>query len=210
MQKGRVLNLSNLNGVITYLRNNWCYLTLSGMFILGIVAGVFSIHGSDSLYRFFEMATDSFIKLRISGSFLSVFLSSAKFNALCMLLFFIFGTSVTGITLVPVLLGLRGVVFGGLVSVIYSQLSFKGIAFNALILIPPTVISAIFLIISAKEALQMSLQVIHITIPQSAFKNLSGFFSRYCKRFVILLIPLIFSALLDAWVSTKFINIFGL
>lgn len=206
MHKGTVVNLGQFNNLFAFLKNNWCLITLTISFLFGVTFGIFTVQNGNQLSEFFIRLAESFITLRTEREFLSIFLNSLYTNISFLILILIFGTSVTGITLAPILISARGCLFGAIAGVFYSEYSLKGIALNALVLIPPTIIAVIFLIVSAREAMKLSLTVIAITLPESKPKNLSFHFGAFCKRSLILIIPIIFSALLDGWLSIKLIS----
>ncbi len=210
VQKGRVVNLSHLNKVFSFLHINCYIIALTIMCILGIALGIFGTKFSDRFLDIFKSYTENYLLLRSEGTFFRIFSNSLLLNFSFSLLIFIFGTSVTGITLAPILVLLRSLLFGALSGIIYADYSLKGIALNALILIPPTVIAVIFIILSAKEAMKLSLVLIGQTLPESKPKNLSYNFSRYCVKNLLLFIPIIISSILDGWLSIKLISFFEL
>ncbi len=209
MQKGKVLNLSRFSSATKYLKNNWCHITLSLLFLIGLIIGIATLNNQNFLKTVSNL-TDDYISLRSSESLLKVFLSALTTEIVFVFLIFSFSSSIIGVTVIPLTVATRGFIFGAIAGVLYSAYSFKGVAFNVLILAPPTIISVIFLIIFAGESLRFSLTVIDTTLPESKPKNLSLYFKRYCKHTLLYLIPIIFASLLNAWLSTKFINIFNL
>ncbi len=210
VQKGRVVNLSHLNKVFTFFRLNSYIIALSMFCISGITFGIFGTKFNEKFLVIFEKYTKSFLDLRSDNGFLHIFADSLLLNLCFLVLIFVLGTSVTGITLAPILVFLRSLLFGAVSGIIYSQYSLKGIALNALIIIPPTLVAVIFLILSAKEAMKFSLILIKQTLPETKPQNLSYNFSRYCIKNLLLLIPIILSSVLDSWLSIKLISFFEL
>lgn len=209
MHKGKVLNLKHLNSIFVFFKNNWCLISLTIMFLIGLIIGTFISKDDSKTLDFLNWITDSFLKLRINGNLLTVFLNSLLITLIFLALVFIFGTSITGITFIPLIMCLRGVLLGSLSTIICSEFSLKGVAFNAIVLIPPTVISVIFLIIAAGESIRYSLLVAKITLPDTTPKNLALPFRNYCRKFLILILPTLISALLDAWLSTRLVSFFN-
>lgn len=210
VQKGRVVNLSHLNKVFSFLHINCYIITLTVICISGITLGIMGIKFNHNFFDFFKNYTESYLTLRSEGTFFQIFSNSLFLNFAFSLLIFIFGTSVTGITLAPILVLIRSLIFGALSGLIYTDYALKGIALNAMILIPPTVIAMIFIILSAKEAMKLSLVLIGQTLPEIKPKNLSFIFGRYCIKNLILFIPIIISSALDSWLSIKLISFFEL
>lgn len=210
MQKGRVVNLGRLKSVIDFLKTNWCLLTLSISFVLGLLFGTLYSGGNTNFAKLCAKITDSFIELRSSAEFFEIFKDSFLMNSAFLISIFIFGISITGVTLVPIIMFFKGLHFGSLASIIYSDFALKGIAFNALILIPPSVVFVIFLIISSKSAMRLSLSLIAVTLPNNTPKSFSFLFNKYWKQHIILIIPIIIAALMDAWLSVNLISHFDL
>lgn len=210
MNKGTVLNLKHVGVVFTFLKRNWCILLLCVLFLGGISCGTLIKDESSILSNFSSFYFKAFLNSRITGKFLNIFFDSFLLSFLFLILNFLFGTSVVGPVTIPIITFLRGELFGILAGGIYAQYELEGITFNAIILIPSTIISVISLLIAARDSMYFSLEIIDITLPQSKPKNLSFIFSKFCKKFLLLIIPILFSSLLEAWLSVKLISVFKL
>lgn len=210
MQKGGVVNLKHLNKVFVFLRLNSYNIVLTVVCLSGITVGILGTEWNDKFFETFKNYTERFLELRTQKIFLPIFSDCLLLNFGFLLLIFIFGTSVTGITLAPILIFIRSLFFGAVAGIIYSEYSLKGIALNALILIPPTLIAVIFLILSAREAMKFSLLLIRQTLPETKPQNLSVFFNRYSTKNILLLMPIIISSVLDGWLSIKLFSFFEL
>lgn len=208
MQKGGVVNLKHLNKVFVFLRLNSYVIILTSVCISGISLGIFGTKFGEKFLNIFENYTEYFLCSRTKNEFLPIFFDSLLLNFCFLLLIFIFGTSVTGITLAPILIFIRSLFFGAVAGIVYSEYSLKGIALNALILIPPTLIAVVVLIASAREAMKFSLVLIKQTLPENKPQSLSFSFGRYCIKNLLLLIPVIFSSILDGWLSIKLFSFF--
>ena len=208
MRKGTVINLGQFNNALAFLRKNWCILLLTFAFIIGLVFGSVIIKYNPTVLKWADSYTANYLSLRNNGSFWQIFLSSFMFSFCFLLINSVLGTSVVGVTAIPMIIGLRGAVLGALISNVYVKYALKGIVINALAIVPTSVISVLFIIISAKEAIRLSAAVIRITLPNSPPRNLSPVFSYFLKRTAVLLIPIILSAVVDAWGSAKAMTIF--
>ena len=208
MQKGTVINLGQFNNAIAFLRKNWCILLLTFAFIIGLVFGSVIIKHNPTVLKWAESYTDNYLSLRNNGSFWQIFFSSFMLSFCFLLINSVMGTSVIGVTAIPIIIGFRGAVLGVLMSNVYVKYALKGIVINALAIVPTSVISVLFIIISAKEAIRLSVAVIKITLPNSPPRNLSPVLSYFLKRTAVLLIPIILSAVVDAWSSDKAMSIF--
>lgn len=210
MNKGTVVNLSHLKKAVNYFKNNWCLLLLTSLFLLGITLGVFGGDRENFTTRILNSFSDSFISVRLSGGFKEIFLNSFLLNSAFYLLCFIFGTSVTGVTVVPLCVCVRGLLIGRLVSDLYGMYLLKGIVFNALVIIPSALISVVFLILSARYSLLFSLRVIGAFLTDYTQNNLKLQFNDFWKRQIINFIPIILSCVFDAWISGKVVGMLNL
>ena len=135
MQKGKVLSLKNFRFAEFVAKNN--ILTILVVLITaGVTVGIFTESKLQVLSRYSASYIERFIALRSGESFASVALNSFMSSALVLLVLFAAGTSMLGVVLVPILAAVRGVFFGGVSALLYSQYSVKGIAFNAVLIIP--------------------------------------------------------------------------
>lgn len=205
MQRGTVVNLKHFKIGFDFLKQNWKLILLTLCFIVGIILATFSINKTGYIFKQLNLASQNFIKLRLGKDFLKIFFKSLLINFGFLLSIFVFGSSVNGVTLVPVVIGLKGYLLGYLISYIYSMFELKGIAFCALIIIPPTVISVICLFVFSKFAMCFSLRVINVTMPNNGNKNLNLQFKQFVKQLFLCLIPIIFSAVCDGWLSVKLV-----
>ena len=210
MRKGTVINLGQFNNAIVFLRKNWCVLLLTFAFIIGLVFGSVIIKHNPTILKCAESYTDNYLDLRNKGSFWQIFFNSFMVSFCFLITNSVLGTSVIGVTAIPLFIWLRGAILGILMSNIYAEYALEGIVINALAIVPTSVISILFIIISAREAIRLSATVIKITLPNSPPRNLSPAFSAFLKRTVVLLIPIILSSVVDAWISTKAMTFFEL
>lgn len=208
MENGKVLHIKYINSVLSFLKENRCILLLTAFFLTGLISGTFIYKNNENIFNFVVKFSEDFVNTRTGESFIVIFLKSLLFQMIFLSFIFIMGTSVTGITFVPIAIFIRGALVGGLTGNIYSVYALNGIVFNAVIIIPTTVISIIALIIGAEHSLVFSKQVSLLTFPNSKPRNLSYAFKYLCIKFLILCIPIIVSALLDAWLSRKLIPYF--
>ena len=208
MRKGTVINLGQFNDAIAFLRKNWCILLLTFAFIIGLVFGSAVMKHNPTVLKWVESYTNNYLDLRTNGSFWQIFFSSFMLSFCFLLINSVLGTSVIGVSAVPLIIGFRGAVLGTLMSNVYTEYALKGIVINALVIVPSSVISVLFIIISAKEAMKLSATVIKITLPNSPPRNLSPAFSAFLKRSFVLLIPIILSSVVDAWASSKAMTFF--
>ena len=205
MQRGTVVNLKHFKIGFDFIKQNWKLILLTLCFIVGIILATFSTNKTGYIFKQLNLASQNFIELRLSKDFLKIFLKSFLINLGFLLAIFVLGSSVNGITLVPVVIGIKGYLLGFLISRIYSVYELKGIAFCALIVIPSSIITVICLFVFSQFAMCFSIRVINATMPNSIVKNLNFQFKQFVKLLFINLLPIIFSAVCDGWLSIKLV-----
>ena len=200
MQKGKVLSLKNFKLADFVARNN--ILTILVVLIAGgIAVGIFTQSKIQLLSEYSADYLERFIALRSGESFVSVALSSFMGSALVLLLLFAAGTSMLGVVLVPLLTAVRGMFFGGVSALLYSQYAVKGIAFNAVLIIPSAFVFVIALLLAARESMRFSVLIAKISLPGSPSVNLAFDFKNYCGRYLFIALIVLASALVDAVLS---------
>lgn len=205
MQKGKVLSLKNFKFMDFVARNN--ILTILVVLIAGGVAvGIFTQSRFQVLSKYSAGYLERFIALRSGESFVSVAFISFMGSALALLLLFAAGTSMLGVVLVPLLSALKGVLFGGVSALLYSQYSVKGIAFNAVLIIPSAFILVIAFLLAARESMRFSILIAKISLPGSPSVNLAFDFKNYCGRYLFIALIALASALTDAVLSCSFLD----
>lgn len=208
MKPGGIVNLNKLNSFAIF-RKNKLFIFLCFAFIIGIVIGTLSLFTHSRASDYAGSIFSEYINSRQELSFFSVFFTEfLKYLTVCFA-FFIFGTSVIGVIISPILCCLLGTYYGIISSFAYSNFTLKGIAFNAVILIPPAIFFAVCAFFSAKEAFNFSASMIKLVLPKSRPMNLSGEFKLYCGRFIIIIGLLLLSAVVDAAVSSSFLKHFS-
>ncbi|MGN0494013.1 MAG: hypothetical protein ACI4F7_10230 [Acutalibacteraceae bacterium] len=205
MRKGKVLSLKNLHLADFFTRNN--SLLVPVIFVCaGIVAGVFAEGRVALLSDFSESYVARFTALRIDASFISVALDSFMSAELFLLCVFAAGTSMLGVVLVPLAAALRGLLYGGVSAFLYSQYAVKGIAFNAVLIIPSAFVFVIALLLASRESVRFSLLIARMSLPATPAVNLSYDFKNYCGRYLFISLIALASALTDAALSCSFIG----
>lgn len=205
MKKGTVLSLKNLKFTDFMAKNN-ILVILIFLFILGLAAGTFSGSKISVLSEYSDDYLKRFISERTNATFFSVTLNSFMGSALTLLLTFAAGTSMLGVILVPTIFLLRGVLYGSVSALLYSEYSVKGIAFNAVLIIPAAILFIISLILSSRESIKFSLIIAKMTLPGSPSPNLSADFKNYCGRYLFICLLVLASALVDAVLSCSFLD----
>ncbi len=207
MKTSRVVSLKNL-GFLNYIVKNRVIIILCITFVLGITAGVFSYSGSNTAQRLAENTFSFFISNRQGRSFFAVLFTSFLTNAAVLIVCYLCGTSLMGVIAVPLFIALCGFWYGNFSAFLYSGYALKGIAFNAVVLLPPVLIFFICLTFSARESIGFSLLLAKTTLPKSRPINLCIDFKNYCGRYLLLSIIAIVSALADALLTKTLLRFF--
>lgn len=209
MQKGRVLSIKSF-GIFEFFKNNSFLLTVTLIFTIGFFAGIFTHNNLSFLKSYSSDYITEYILLRTSESFGTIFINSMFGFLSALFIFFILGASLFGVVTVPSALFIKGLLQGGITAFLYSSYSLKGIAFNAVIIIPPTLIFLIILILASRESVRFSIKFSSLTLPKTLPINLSVDFKDYTIKYLILALSTVVCALIDAIVSSGLIKHFTL
>ena len=207
MKKSRVVSLKKV-GIVDFLKRNIIIVVLCLLFVAGVVIGTICYVKSAAANSLAKNWFADYISFRISDAFLSIFLNSLLFYLLVSLCVFCCGTSMIGVVLIPMISGYLGFRYGSIASYVYSVYELKGIAFNSVILIPPTAVFLVGLFYASRCSVEFSLVISRLTISRTAARNLSVDFKNYCSRYTILLAIIVFVALIDALFCRWFIGFF--
>lgn len=205
MRKGKVLSLKNFK-LTEFVTKNNILAVLVVLIIAGVSVGIFTESRIQVLSNYSTTYVERFIALRSGESFLSVALSSFMSSALVLLMLFAAGTSMLGVILVPFIAALIGLFYGGISALLYSEYSVKGIAFNAVLIVPSAFVFLIALLLAGRESMRFSLLMAKMTLPGSPSVNLAFDFKNYCGRYLFIAFILLASALTDAVLSSSFLD----
>ena len=207
MRRSTVVSLNKAK-VYEFLSKNHTLLVLTAFYIIGMVVGALSIHGNARALSLAESALKSYITARGGETFTQIMLSSASSSYLYLLLSFIAGASMLGVVLVPMLLAYRGFWYGVLSALLYSNYAVRGIAFNAVLVIPSSVLFLLCLLLAARESVGFSLVIAKLTLPKTNPANLYTDFKSYCGRYLIIGVVSFLPAVLDAVMAGSFMGYF--
>lgn len=205
MRKGKVLSLKNFK-LTEFVTKNNILAVLVVLIVAGVSVGIFTESRIQVLSNYSTTYVERFIALRSGESFLSVALSSFMSSALVLLVLFAAGTSMLGVILVPFIAALIGLFYGGISALLYSEYSVKGIAFNAVLIVPSAFVFLIALLLAGRESMRFSLLMAKMTLPGSPAVNLAFDFKNYCGRYLFIAFILLASALTDAVLSCSFLD----
>lgn len=210
MRKGRVLSLKSCNTIIEFVIKNRVLLILSLFFITGFMISVFTAGKYEAFKNWNVAFLNDFILDRTNKTVLEIAIKSFFNYMIFIMLGFTFGTSVLGAVFVPIVVGVRSFLFGGMAAALYSEYSFKGIAFYTVLVLPSAVVFVFGFLFAMCEALNFSLMLTRLTMPQTMPINISFQFKRFCIKYLLVLIIIVFAAFIDAVLCGNFLTAFSL
>ena len=209
MQRGKVLNLSSFNKAISFTSQNKIMLLVVASFIIGLVFGVSNYGKYEALDSYSKSLLSSFITLRQTSGLFKVFISSLLSSVGILFVCFALGSSMFGMVSVPLILAIKGYVYGAQTAYLYSEFSFKGVAFNAVLVMPSAIFLIIALILSSEQAVKFSLALARLTVYEDEHSGISVAFKKYCIKFLTVLVLLFISAAADMFLSHNFLDNFN-
>ena len=208
MKPGGVVSLKRFNSIMIF-RNNKLFVFLCLLFIIGIFTGTFLLSDSVKTTKLAQYFFSYYIGDRDGIGFFAIFFDTLLRELSVCIVLFILGTSIIGAVLSPIACSTAGLYFGFLSSYIYKTYALKGVAFNAIILIPAAFVFVVGIIFAAKESFNFSVVLLKLTFPKSRPQNISSEFKLYCGKYLLVSVFLIIASLIDAAVSTSFLVFFN-
>lgn len=208
MRKGIIVNLKRVR-IYDFLKLNHIFLIMCVIFIAGIAIGAVLYPDKKNISNLSETLFNSYITYHSNTSFIKKLFYSF-FRCLTVLVCqYLSGTSMLGVAVVPFLIFCQGICFGNISAYLYCTYSLSGIAFNAVILVPATIIFVICSFFAAREAIKFSLTIARLTLPKSKPCNLYFEFKDYSLKFLLFSAVSLMSALLDTMLSSFFLKFFS-
>lgn len=207
MKKGTIINL-NKNDLVAYFSKNKIIFMLTVTVLLGLLVGCLTFSKSDILINFGKKCFTFITKNRQEQSFLNIFTYSLTIDFLILLTYFLCGASLMGVIFVPILSFSSGFLYAVISSYICDTYLLKGIAFNALILLPPIALLIIVLLVAGKRSINFSFEFIKLTMPNQRALNLFFQFKEYCVHYLVYVSLCLISAVVDGLLSKTLISYF--
>lgn len=206
MRKGMIVSLKRLK-LLDYVTLNKIFILLCVFFIAGITIGSVVYAKNDRLMQLSKNIFDNYLKIHTKHW--AYILSVIFFKYFIILtLYFLSGTSMLGIVTVPFLMLWQGILGGNLSAYLYSAYELKGIAFNAIIMLPPSIIFSFCTFSAAREAINFSFVLARLTMPKSKPANIYTDFRKYCGKYIIVLCVTLLSVILDLLLNLLFFKFF--
>lgn len=199
----------NKNKLMVQLSESRSLIIFFALFIATFTVGVFYTTAADgTAVGLIKRYISAFLNLRLKGNFFDILLKSLFTGFVTLFAFFLFGLGVTGVLFVPLFLSAIGVFYGIFISLIYISYSLSGVGFCALVVVAPALIILFGIISASKYAFEFSKKTLQ-HISSDAAAGMKQLFKVYFFKFVIMLIPVIAYAILDALLSKAFIGLFN-
>ena len=207
MQRGRVLNFSKYR-FLEFLKSN-LYLLIGFLFLsIGAIIGLVIFDDFKPITNFIKEFFEGYISLRQNGSFLKITLLSFLNSALIFMVLFLAGASLFGVVTVPLTLLFCGGFYGSAVAYLYAEFALKGVAFNAVIFLPSSLVFLLFLVFASRFSMFYSVELARLTLPNSIQGDLFLQFKDYSIKFLLLTIGSLSAALIDGLTATSMLRFF--
>ncbi len=207
MRKGIILDFKKIK-FLNFLKFNKIFILLCIIFIVGIFIGAFIFEKNDALVEISKNVFENSIKLHKTNSWFSVLTSSFFKYLIILILYFLTGTSMFGVAIIPFVTAWQGIAFGNLSSYLYSTYTLKGIAFNAIILVPPAIIFTVCSFFAARESVNFSIVLAKLSFPKSRPANIYTDFKKFCGKFLIFISISLLSSITDLILNSFFLKFF--
>lgn len=202
--------INYLNETIKKHKNLLIFLLIT--FIVGLIFGSLFINfitdSDKSLLK--EQVTTYFssIKKLSSDVFgINVFLSESLNNTVQLLIIFILGISMIGVIAVVIILFFKGFMLGTTLSVIILNYQLKGVVGALLYVFPVMIINILIYVFLSFFALHASIKFLKALLKKDNL-NFKTFLGKYLLSFIISIVLIIVTCLLDAYLTPILLKLF--
>lgn len=183
MKKGIIVNLKRFR-FLDYVNNNKSVIVLCVLFIIGTALGSTIFLKSNYLSQIVNSIFKKAIQLHRHGIFVKKFFSCFLRYFLVLLVYFVSGASMLGIAVIPLISLWQGIFLGNQIAHLYNLYSLNGIAFNAIIALPPITIFVVCCFFAAKQSINFSLCMAKLTLPKYRPISLYNHFKTFCGMYL--------------------------
>ncbi len=208
VKKGTVFSLRQI-GISDFFNRYKFSLLMCLIFIFGFIISIVCYVKTETFSKYIFDEFASYINLRVNKKFIYAFLNSFISYFTMLFAVFLSGTSLFGIVLIPFIIFSTGMYYGGFSSILYSQYALKGVAFNAVFLVPTILILSACLFFSAKESLLFSFRIAKLCIQNNSYINVAAEFKMFCGKYILSILLLIILSLVDAALSVTLLKLFN-
>lgn len=204
MQKTRIIHFNSKNS-IQFLRQGYPLLIMFVCYIIGITLGAVLIRSHSDIARY---AADSYADWFSTNS---GFWENACHYFLdwlpTLLLIFIFGTCIVGVAVIPAFVLLKGLEYGIMAGYFYTNFSLNGIVCVLILIIPPTIIAAFIMFLTAECSFYFSLRLAKHSLPEPRAELIYPYLIKFCKKFLIFVASIFLAAMLHSLLSAAFADV---
>lgn len=208
MKKGIILNFRRFK-LLDYVTQNKVLIIIFLFFVTGIIVGSAVLIKNGSFYNNIKYIFESILQTHINNNFFKKLITCLVKYIIIILLYFLSGTTMLGVALVPFLNAWQGIFVGAIISYCYSIYGLTGIAFNAIILIPPFAVFAVCCFFAAKHSINYSLCIAKLTIPRYNNINLYIAFKNYCYKYLMFVLIALISTIIEVMLNLLFLKYFN-
>lgn len=195
-----------------FIKNNQRIIILTAMFVIGSFLGAMSVKNADAeLLEKIKNITDNYIIIKSSQSILQSFLSALITDSVFLGLSAIFGLCIIGEPVLWLIPLIRGLGTGLASGYIYKTFSTAGVLYCVAIVYIPTVISVYANILSCKESLITSRELLYSVKENKPISNtdyLKMFFIRNAVLYGLMIFACALGSVLNFFFASKF-NLFS-
>lgn len=207
MRRGIIVNLKRFK-FLDYVTHNKIFILLCVLFVTGLTLGAIFVSKNSWLSKNVQMLFKGFVSVHIKDNFFKKFFICITHYLIILVIYFLSGASMLGIAVTPFVTLWQGILTGGIISFLYSALGLSGIAFNAIILIPPLSVFSVCCFFAANRAIDFSFNIAKLTMPKSRPTNLHDTFKNYCGRYLIFVGVTVICVLLEIILNLLFLKHF--
>ena len=196
-----------------YISKRYGVILMLAVFVmLGLIVGaVVSQNVDENTLKVLDFLFLTDYKARLEISLFSVFVASISAYFVFYLIQILMGFSAWGFIFMPITTFLKGFGTGISAGYLASTLSFTGVGFYILVMLPATVVSIISLLIQGKESFYLSKNILKLLIrrKEENFKSSSFSLSKFFTISANMLILVALSAGIDVLTTLCFSNLFS-
>ena len=167
-----------------------------------IGAGVFRINNTDTFDNIFNVL----IKTKSDTTTIKLFINSLLINGILLFITFFCGLSCLGLPVISVIPVLQGLGYGMIAGFLIKNYSYNGMGYDLLTVFPEGLITVTITVLSCCTAVISTFDTLSVTLakqPADANRII-----HYIKKYLILLVITIISALVDSLFTKAFSHLF--
>ena len=189
--------------LIAYLREKYDYVLMAAFLLIGMVVGALLAQNPDHVTQNgISSIITGYSAERSSQTFGATFISSMQSVLPFFIAVLLSGVFALGPLVVPLMLMFRGLGVGLAMGYLYSGYGFQGFLYSLVMILPQAFLSAVLLIVLARDAVRLSARLAAVFFPSGKTEMLWPSFRVYCVRAGALFLMLCASSLLDSLLTT--------